>query len=96
MSLQTIQHEGREWYLVSPEDHATMISAKDAALSIAQRLLVTRRIETPHGDLMLAPSKQCRRCNGDKPSKRGQRYCSACSKISRVECMRAYWQRRGK
>lgn len=96
MSLQTIQHEGREWYLVSPEDHATMISAKDAALSIAQRLLVTKRIETPHGDLMLAPSKRCRRCKGAKPSKRGQRYCSACSRISRVESMRAYWQRRGK
>jgi hypothetical protein len=96
MSTQTIIHEGREWCLVSPEDHATLISAKDAALSIAQRLLVAKRIETPHGDLMLAPSKRCRRCNGDKPSKRGQRYCAACSKISRIESVKAYWQRRAK
>lgn len=96
MSTQTILHDGREWLLIAPEDWASMISPKDAALCIAQRLLVTKRLTTPHGDLILAPSKRCRRCNGDKPSKRGQRYCAACSKISRIECVTAYWQRRGK
>ena len=96
MSQQTILHDGQQWHLVSPEDYANLITAKEAALCIAQRLLVTKRIETPHGDLMLAPSGRCRRCNGEKPAKRGQRYCSSCAQISRVECMRAYWQRRAK
>jgi hypothetical protein len=96
MTASTVMHNGREWVLLAPEDYATLIPASEAALAIAQRLLVAKRIETPHGDLMLAPSKRCRRCNGDKPSRRGQRYCEPCSRISRIESVKAYWQRRSK
>jgi PHP family Zn ribbon phosphoesterase len=94
MTTSIVQHNGREFVMVELEDFERLIEARDAGEHVAQRILAGATFQTKFGDLALVPSKNCRRCHGEKPKKRGQRYCAACAKISRIESVAKFWTRR--